>query len=199
MLAVGIGLGIGGFQLSHLAHEPGNGVYDLTHKMEEMGVPIDFGLTIAVIGVFLALFPVIQSFYVQPLEDAVNERNSKLEATFSEAMTLREDMATMKSDYEARLAKAEADARAAIQDEIKKAQDLRSQMQAEVAAQRSEMLAKAEEEIAGHRSRVVNDLRIQTVNLTMQATEKLIGTRLDADADRKLIEEFIERAEVPAV
>ncbi|MBL8047631.1 MAG: F0F1 ATP synthase subunit B [Chthonomonas sp.] len=197
-LIVGVGMAVGGFKLSHMAHEPGNGLYDITHKMSEMGIPIDLGITIAVIGVFLIVFPAIQSFYVTPLEDAVNERTSRLESTFSEAESLRSEMTQMKADYETRLAKAEGEARAAIQEEIKKAQDLRAQMQAEVAAQRADMLKKAEDEISAQRAGVVSQLRTQTVNLTMSATEKLIGAKLDSEADRKLIEEFIDKAEVPS-
>lgn len=199
-LVVGLAMAVGGFKLSQMAQDSvnGGGLYNMTHSLGEMGIPIDIGITIAVIGVFLIVFPAIQSFYLKPLEEAVNDRTSRLENTFTEAETLRSEMTQMRTDYEARLVKAESEARAAIQDEIKKAQDLRAQMQAEVAAQRADMLAKADEDIAAQRAGVISQLRTQTVNLTMNATEKLIGTKLDAETDRKLIEDFIANAEVPS-
>jgi len=198
---VGLGLMVFGWHASQKAASEDPGSFapfkSISEAAHHMGITVDLGITIAVIGTFLLMFPIIKSFYVQPLEDAINERNSGLEKTFTEAENLRTEMTKMKSDYETRLADTETQARAQIQDEIKKAQDLRAQMQAEVATQREEMVKRAQEEINTERDRVIGQLRLHTVNLTMNATEKLIGTKMDADADRKLIEEFIEKAEVP--
>lgn len=196
--AVGIVVGIiamvGGMAW-HLNPGPMKEVYE---KLEHQGLPLDLGKTIAVIGVFLILFPVINSFFVKPLNDAINARTTELESTFSEAESLRNEMTHMKGEYEQRLTATEADARQKIQDEIRKAQDLRAQLQNEAAAQKEEMIKRAEEEIATQRDRTIRDLRLNTVNLTLGATEKLIGRRLSADDDTKLIEEFIANAEVPA-
>jgi F-type H+-transporting ATPase subunit b len=165
--------------------------------IEKLGLPIDLGKTVAVIGVFIILFPVLDFFYFRPLKESINERTSTLEETFSQAESLRSEMEQMKSGYEARLRQTEEDARSRIQTEVKKAQDLRTQIQAEANAKAEEMLRKAREEIEAERSRVMNDVRVHVANLSLLATERILGENMDNERNRRLVEEFIDKVEVP--
>ncbi len=169
-----------------------------THTLEEMGIPLDIGKSLGTIGIFLIVFPAIKFFYVQPLQDAIQGRNSELESTFAEADSLRNEMTKMKTEYEARLADTESKARAQIQEQIKEAQTLRSTLMAEASSRADDLLRKANDEIATERDRVMTDLRLKTVDLTLAATERLIGQNLDDDRNRKLVQEFIDKMEVPS-
>lgn len=164
--------------------------------IEKLGLPIDFGKTVAVMGVFFILFPVIEYFYVNPLKDSINERTSNLEQTFTEAESLRAEMQQMKASYESQLKQTEEDARTRIQDEVKKAQELRTQIQAEANAKAEDMLRKAREEIETERDRVMNDVRVHVANLSMLATERILEENMDNERNRKLVEEFIDKVEV---
>lgn len=191
-IVIGAVLMVGGFWMYKNVDMP------FLHTLAEQGVPLNPGKTIATIGVFLILFKVIESFFIAPLSEAINNRTQELEGTFSEAESLRTEMTKMKSDYETKLAETEAAARAQIQDEIRKAQDMRTQLVAEATAKADELKKKAMDEIAAERERVVTGLRVQTVNLALNATQKVLGGNIDEARNRKLIEEFIETAEVPA-
>jgi F-type H+-transporting ATPase subunit b len=164
--------------------------------VHEIGLPLDLNKTVAAIGVFLILFPALNYFYFTPLAESINERTSSLEATFSEAEQLRTDMQQMKTDYEQKLRKTEEDARTQIQNEVKKAQDLRTQIQAEANAKAEEMLRKAREEIEAERNRVMTDVRVHVANLSLLATERILGENMDNDRNRRLVEEFIDKVEV---
>lgn len=164
--------------------------------IHEIGLPIDLNKTVAVIGVFLIVFPLLNFFYITPLMESINERTSSLESTFSEAEQLRADMQQMKTDYEQKLRKTEEDARTQIQNEVKKAQDLRTQIQAEANAKAEEMLRKAREEIEAERNRVMTDVRVHVANLSLLATERILGENMDNDRNRRLVEEFIDKVEV---
>jgi len=144
------------------------------------------------------LFPVIQIFYLNPLSDAINERTSELEHTFTEAETLRSEMTKMRNDYEQRLAATEAEARSQIQAQIKEAQELRQSLMAEATAKADEMVKRAAEEIESEKQKVLSQLRTEVVTLTLAASEKIIGENMDTDKNRKLIAEFIEKVEVPS-
>lgn len=166
-------------------------------KMAEQGVPLNLAITIATIGVFFVLFPVIDSFFVTPLHDAINARTSELESTFSEAESLRSEMTELRTSYEKRIAETEASAREQIQNQIKEAQALGNQLKAQAAAEKEEMVKKAQAEIDQEKNRVLTDLRLHVVNLTLGATERVLGENVDNDRNRKLIEEFIDKVEVP--
>lgn len=168
------------------------------HTLAEQGVPLNPGKTVATIGVLMILFKVIESFFVAPLGEAINNRTQELESTFTEAESLRNEMTKMKSDYESKLAETEAAARAQIQEEIRKAQDMRQELVADATAKADELKKKAMDEIAAERDRVVTGLRVQTVNLALNATQKVLGGNIDEARNRQLIEEFIDKAEVPA-
>ena len=161
------------------------------------GIPLDLARTLATIGVFLILFPVIKSFFLIPLWDAINARTTELEKTFSEAEELRSEMKSMQADYEKRIAATEADAREKIQAQIKEAQALRQRLEAEAVGRADELVRRANQEIESDKAKLKVELRTEVVNLTLAATEKLLGENMDSDRNRKLVEEFINKVEVP--
>ena len=135
------------------------------------GIPLNVGVTISTIGIVLILFPVIKTFYISPLSIAINDRNSNLEKTFAEAEDLRNQMDKMRSDYERRLNETEADARQKIQAQIKEAQALRQKLEADAVGRADELIKRAHDEIAAERDKVLTELRVEVVNLTLGATE----------------------------
>jgi F-type H+-transporting ATPase subunit b len=161
-------------------------------------ITIEFGKTIGSIGVFIALFPVIESFFVKPLTAAIDERNTNLETTFSEVETLRNEMTTMKGDYEKRIATTEAEAREKINAQIKEAQSLRQSLMAEAAAKSDALVKQAQEEIASEKAKVLGELRTHVTDLSLTAAEKVVGANMDTAANRKLIADFIADLEVKA-
>lgn len=189
-IVVGLALMVGGFWVSKNVH------LEFLDKMREQGIDLDPGKTVSAIGVLLILFPVVRSFYITPLKDAIEGRTSELEKTFSEAENLRSEMTTMKSDYEKKLAATEAAAREQIQAEVKRAQDLAAQLRAEASAQIEEMKRSASAEVAREKDKAIKELQLHVVNLTLGATEKLLGENVDSEKNRKLVEEFIEKVEV---
>lgn len=160
------------------------------------GITINPGETVSMIGVLLILFPVIKTFYTQPLGDAIHQRNADLERTFTEAEQLKADMQTLRSDYERRLADTEAQAREQIQAQIREAQQLRQTLTDEAAAKANAFLAQAQAEISAERDRLIGDLRSHVVDIALDAAEKVVRENMDTERNRRMIEDFINRAEV---
>jgi F-type H+-transporting ATPase subunit b len=163
--------------------------------MAEKGLQLDFGMTIATIGIFLVLFPLIDSFFLVPLRDAIQDRNTNLERTFAEAEELRSEMSRMRSDYEKRLVETEAEARAHIQAQIREAQELRTTLMQEAASKTEALVSQAEADIAAERDRLISDLRGHVVDLALAAAEKVIGENMDSEKNRRMVDEFISRVE----
>ncbi len=189
-IVIGAVLMIGGSWVSQNWHSP------FIENLNKQGIPLDPGKTVSVIGVFLILFPVINFFFIKPLAEAINHRTAELEKTFGEAEELRNEMTKMKSEYEQRLAATEAEAREKIQAQIKEAQALRQTLMGEAASKADEFLKKAQEEIESEKQRVLTELRVSVVDLTLKATEKVLGENMDSEKNRRLVNEFIEKVEV---
>jgi F-type H+-transporting ATPase subunit b len=161
--------------------------------MPEMfkSLDLDLAMTITNIGIFLVFAGVLNTYYYAPFREAIDTRNAQLEATFTEAENLKKEMAELRTSYEARLAKTEADAREQIQAQIREAQALRQSLMSEATQRADELVKKAELEIEAEKQRAMGELREHVVNLTMSATERLIAKNVDTAVNRKLIDEFI--------
>lgn len=192
LIVIGLILMFGGGWLDQNWHP------EFLETLKGQGIPLEPGKTVSVIGVFLILFPVIKSFFLNPLTDAINQRNQELETTFTDAEQLRAQMQTMRADYEQRLAATEAEARSQIQAQIKEAQDLRQSLMAEASAKADELVKQATAEIESEKQKVLSQLRTEVVNLTLAASEKVLGENMDTDKNRKLVAEFIDKVEVPS-
>lgn len=167
-------------------------------SLAKQGIQLDPGMTIATIGVFLILFPVIDSFFINPLKQAIKERNTNLENTFTEAENLRAEMQKMRNDYERRITETEAKAREAIQSQIREAQNLRASLMDEATRKTDALIAQAEQEIAAERDRLIGDLRSHVVDLALAAAEKVIGENMDSDKNRRMVDDFITHAQITA-
>lgn len=190
-LVVGVITAVIGFAVLRPMHLDEN----LPGMFKDLGLKPD--MLVTNIGVFLGMFPVIKSFFIAPLAEAINTRDSALESTFTEAESLREQMDTLKSDYEKRLVATEAEARDKIQAQIKEAQDLRKTLMAEASVKADELVKRAQDEIASERERAIGEIRMHVANLTLLATEKVLNENMDNDRNRKLIDEFLDKVEVP--
>jgi F-type H+-transporting ATPase subunit b len=192
IVVIGLALAIGGYYMSVNVH------IAFVEKLNAQGIPLDLGKTVSMIGMFLFLFPLLNFFYFKPLTGAIQDRTTDLERTFSEAEELRAQMGQMRTDYERRLAETEADARSKIQAQIKEAQTLRQTLMTEATAKADDLVKRANQEIEAEKNKVLGELRLEVVNLTLAATEKLIGENMDSDKNRRLVNEFIDRIEVKA-
>lgn len=157
---------------------------------------LDFARVTINIGFFLAFSSVLRVFFIDPLMEAINERDAGLEKTFSEAENLRTEMHELRNAYEARLAKTEAEAREQIQSQIKEAQVLRQTLLSEATAKSDDLLKKAQLDIEAQRQSAILQVRSMVVDLTIQSTEKLTKKVVDNAANRELVEEFLNSPEV---
>ena len=187
---IGLLLMLGGAYVSQTWHP------EFLKELEHQGIPLDLGMTVAVIGVFLMLFPVLDTFFFTPLGSAIHGRTSELERTFSEAEDLRAEMTKMRTEYEQRLVATEASAREQIQAQIREAQALRGQLMAEAAEKADQLVRKAQQEIEQEKKQLMTELRLEVVNLTLLATEKVIGENVDSERNRRLVQDFIDKVEV---
>ncbi len=195
----GVACPIGDIAVPSFSSRLGCSVKDMDWTQPEMlarPLGLDFAMMITNIGIFLVFTGVLNSFFYAPLRDAINTRNQNLEATFTEAESLKKEMGELRTSYEARLAQTEADAREQIQAQIREAQHLRTTLMAEAAARADELVRKAEIDIEAEKQRAMSEIRGRVVDLTLNATERLIGENVDSKVNRKLVDEFIDKMAV---
>jgi F-type H+-transporting ATPase subunit b len=70
---------------------------------------------------------------------------------------------------------------------------VKQELLARTRVEQEEMLARAKQEIGAERERAVEAVRREAVDLALAAASKLIEQRLDADTDRKLVTDYLNR------
>lgn len=162
------------------------------------GITLNFGETLAMIGILLILFPIIKLFYTKPLSEAIESRTGELESTFTAAENLKTDMANLRAEYEAKLASTEAQARETINAQLREAQSVRATLMAEANQKAEALVNNAQAEVAAERTRLLSELRLHVTDLALAAAERVVGENMDNDRNRRIVDDFIASSQMPA-
>ncbi|NOT10097.1 MAG: F0F1 ATP synthase subunit B [Gemmatimonadales bacterium] len=153
------------------------------------------GLMIWTVIVFLVLLFLLWKFAWPGILKATVERENKIKADLAEAE--RQNAAAKSALAEAQRLQQEArssaqallaDARAAVDKERASAVD-------KIKQEQDALLERTRREIASERDRAVAELRREAVDLALGAAAKVVGQRLDSDADKKIVLDYLSKVD----
>ena len=144
---------------------------------------------------FLLLLWVLRRFAWRPLLSLLDQRRSRIEEELRQVAQSRAELARLQEDYGRRLAAIEEEARTKLQQAILEGKRISVEIQEQARAQGSAILSKSKEtvELELAKARVV--LRDQVVQITMEAVERILRQKLDAKADRHLVDAVLDELE----
>ncbi len=151
---------------------------------------VEGGLMIWTIVVFLLLLAILRKFAWPAILGAVEAREQALERQLAEAERDRAEAAALLAEHRKLVADARNQAHAIIAEARTASEKERALAVERTKAEQDEMLARARREIGAERDRAVAELRREAVDISLAAASKLIGERLGADTDRKLVQEY---------
>lgn len=157
---------------------------------------IDFNILIIQLVGFLVLLWVMTKFFWKPLNAMLEARRQDINATYDKIEADRRAMEQLRTEYEARLAQIEAEARERIQQAVGEAQQLRDQIIADARRQADDIVARAQEQAKLEGEKLRSELQTYVADLTLAATERLLREAMTDERHRRLVQEFIETAEV---
>ena len=141
---------------------------------------------------FYLFYLILKKYAWGPVIGMVDERNRKIEESFRRAEDAEKKAEENRREYEERVKKIEAEAREKINEAINEGRRLAEEMteSAHAEAQRIQARAKELAEIEVAKARI--ELKEIIVRLTLDASERMLRERLDQDAHRRLVGEFVE-------
>lgn len=151
-----------------------------------------YGLIAWTIVVFVVTLLILRRFAWGPILQAVRAREQSLTDAMAAAQRDRNESAKLLADQRAAIEAARNEAQRYIAEGRATAESMRSEMLEQTRAQQAELLERARKEIESEKTKAVDALRREAVDLALAGASKLIGQRLDADADRKLVEQYLE-------
>lgn len=150
-----------------------------------------YGLMFWTMVIFAALFLLLRKFAFGPILDAVNAREQAIADAMAAAERDRAESARILAEQKASIEAARTEAQRYIAEGRATAESMRSEMLEATRVQQGELLDRARKEIESEKVKAIDELRREAVDIALAGAGRLIGQKLDAAADRKLVEEYL--------
>ena len=141
---------------------------------------------------FLLLLWGMSKWVWGPLTAQLEARRQKIAGEFAEADRRQKDADLLKAKHEHELRGIEAQARARLQEAIAEGQKVAAEIRAQAQQDAQARLSRAEDEVTREREKAKELLKEQVISLSLRTAEKILRTKLDDPAQRKLAGEFID-------
>jgi F-type H+-transporting ATPase subunit b len=150
------------------------------------------GLMIWTIVAFLITLFVLKRFAFAPIQKAIDERRDRIRRSIEEADEARAEARRLLEEHKALIGQARGQAEEILAEARKTRESMERRMKEETEAERQRRLEETRREIQAETQRALTQIRVEVAELTLVATQKVIGRSLDESDDRRLIEEAIK-------
>ena len=157
------------------------------------------GLMIWTLIAFAITFFVLKRFAFGPLQKMIDERRDRIRAAVDEADKAREEARELLEQHRQLIVEAKGDAADILADarKVADAQIVRVKEEAEV--ERERRLEETRRQIDAETKRSLDMIRSEVADLTLEATARVTGKVLDAEDQRRLIDEAISELDFSAL
>jgi F-type H+-transporting ATPase subunit b len=153
---------------------------------------IDFQLVGTQILGFLLMVWILGKFAWGPIVAGLETRRQKIADEFADAERRRQEAEQLKAKFEAELRGVDALKRQGIQEGVAEGQRVAAEIKAHANTEAQARLHRAEDEMAREREKAKELLKEQVVALSIRTAEKILQSKLDDPAQRKLAAAFID-------
>jgi F-type H+-transporting ATPase subunit b len=157
------------------------------------------GLMIWTLVAFAITFIVLKKFAFGPIQKTIDARRERIRDAIAKADEARDEARDLLEQNRAILAQAKGEA-AEILAEARKVSDAQMQRaKDEVETERQRRLEETRRQIEAETARALDQIRSEVADLTVEATQRVVGKVLDAEDQRRLIDEAIEGLDFSAL
>lgn len=168
---------------------------------EDSGSLIDVvpGLMVWTLIAFGITFWVLRRFAFGPIQKTIDERRQRIESAIEEADNARVEARNLLEQHRQLIAQAKHES-AEILAEARKVGDAQlARVKDEAEEERLRRLEDTRRQIDAETARALDQIRAEVADLTVEATQRVVGKVLDAEDQRRLIDEAIEGLDFSAL
>jgi F-type H+-transporting ATPase subunit b len=141
---------------------------------------------------FLILLWGLSKWAWGPLTAQLEKRRQRIAGEFAEAERRQNAADQLKAKFEQDLRGIDAQARAKLQEAVSEGQKVAGEIRAQANSEAQARMARAEEEMMREREKAKELLKEQVIALSIATAEKILKSKLDEPAHRKLAGQFID-------
>jgi F-type H+-transporting ATPase subunit b len=149
------------------------------------------GLMIWTLVCFAIVFFVLRRYAFGPIQKLIDERRERIRRSIEEADKARAEARKLLEEHRALIGSARRDAEEILAEARRIAEAQRARVREETEADRQRRLEETRRQIEAETRRALDQIRAEVADLTLLATEKVVGKALDQADQRRLIEEAI--------
>jgi F-type H+-transporting ATPase subunit b len=153
------------------------------------------GLMIWTLVVFFAAFLVLRKYAFGPLAELVEKRRTIVRENLEASERARDEAQTLLDEYKQQLAAARREAGEIVERARVTGSELERQMREEATAQRERDVQAAKAAIEAETRQSIEQIKNQVADLTLIATEKVVGRALNEAEGRRLVEEALSEVD----
>lgn len=152
---------------------------------------VNFGMFFWTWVIFISLLLVLRKWVWPALVRMTEERERRIANQLAEAERMNAEAKAALEEHRKLLAGAKEQAQTLLADAKSVAEKERQSLLERARDEQEAMLERARREIAAERDRAVVELRREAVDLSLAAAARLLERRLDTEADRKLVNDYL--------
>jgi F-type H+-transporting ATPase subunit b len=156
---------------------------------------LDIGVSFWTGVVFLALLFVLSRYAFPPILGYAAAREERIQKSLDDAKQAQVEAAALLERQRQELAEAKDEAHRIIAEGRQDAEKVRAELLERARADQQELIEGARADIQRERERAVETIRREAVDLALAAASKLVSSRMDAEQDRRIVEEFLSEAD----
>ena len=148
---------------------------------------------ILIAGSFLLLIFLVKKYAWGNLTNILDERAEKISSDIDGAESARKKAEELASKREAELAGSRSEAKTIIENARETAEKSRADILAEAKLEAGRLKEKANQEIAQNKAEALQSVKGEVADLTISLAGKIISQNLDGHAHKELIDQYIDQ------
>ena len=144
---------------------------------------------------FLLLFFLLRKFLWGRFIQVLDDRREKISTEFKNIEDTKTEIVRLKEEYVQKMNQIEETARVRIQSAVGDGQRVAEEIRQQARAEAQKIITSAREDIQFELKKAKEELKVNVVDLTIRATERLIQEKLTPASDKKLTEDFLKEIE----
>jgi F-type H+-transporting ATPase subunit b len=155
---------------------------------------LDLGTSTWTLVIFLVLLAVLAKWAFPPILGYAQAREERIQESLDEARVARDEAQKALEEQRRELARSREESQQIIAQGKQDAEKVRQELLTKAKAEQQDVVDRAKQEIRREREQALESLRREAVEISMAAAAHLVGRKMDAEEDRRVVREFLDRA-----
>jgi F-type H+-transporting ATPase subunit b len=152
---------------------------------------INLGLLVSQLVNFSLLVVLLYLLLYKPVLNMLNQRKDRIARSMADVDAARESAARAQQEYDRKIAESQRRAQEIIAKAAQDGERVGAEIEAQARKDAEEIRKRAAEAAEQEKAQILADVQKQIADLSMLATERVLGQAVDEKTQRRLIDQFL--------